>query len=168
MAQPLKQPPYSVHAEGVVLGTLLRHPELFEQLHAILGDGSVFFRGQYERFFKVMVTTHASTEGLDHVALMTEAARSGLHEMSQRADLDALISVASHPDHAIELARMINDKALLRELIDLLSDILHDASRTADPFGVVLRRARGRLDEFDSPLAGQPATAAAHGRNRRP
>lgn len=147
----IKVPPYSVHSEKVVLGSMIAEPALIANIRRIIPSGESFFRPEHGRIFDAVVQMHqrhnpSTTKDLLH-ALQAHGfveqlgGESLLRELArENADLAA----------AADQAQVVADKAKMRWFIDAISDSLHDAYYSHDNYEAVLERTRCRLSELDS------------------
>lgn len=151
LAATTKVPPYSVHSEKVLLGSMLREPRIVKDVKKIISDGDVFFRPEHGRLYDAMIKASRKRRSLDTESLIAAAAAPGTLDNTGAADqLRDLVDVAEDPSKALQHAKVIAEKARMRRLIDATSDILHDAYYSPDGFDAILSRAHQRLDKLDN------------------
>ncbi len=148
-----KTPPYSVHSEKSLLGALLVDPGLIGTARQVVHDGTVFFRSQHGQLYDAMLRLVRTQRSLDpdrFVAALEEllGEEELLEKIGGRGYLNQLVREAAPAQAALEHARQIQDKALLRQLIEVASDILSDAYGSGDRFEPVLSRARERMKKL--------------------
>lgn len=149
LAATTKVPPYSVHSEKVLLGSMLREPRIVKDVKKIISDGDGFFRPEHGRLYDAMIKASRKRRSLDTESLIAAAAASGTLDDAEAANqLRELVDVAEDPAKALEHAKVIAEKARMRRLIDAISDTLNDAYHSPDGFDAILGRAQKRLDEL--------------------
>ena len=147
----IKAPPYSVHSEKVVIGSMLGEPALIVSLRRIIPSGESFFRPEHGRIFDAVIQMHrrhkpTTTEDLLHAL----QAHGFVEQLGGESLLRELARENADPAAASDQARIVADKAKMRRFIDAVSDSLHDAYYSHDDYEAVLERARCRLSELDS------------------
>lgn len=152
LAATTKVPPYSVHSEKVLLGSMLREPGIVKDVKKIISDGDVFFRPEHGRLYDAMIKASRKRRSLDTEKLIAAAAAAPgtLDNVGTADQLRELVDVAEDPTKALQHAQVIAEKARMRRLIDAISDILHDAYYSPDGFDAILSRAHQRLDKLDN------------------
>ena len=151
LAATTKVPPYSVHSEKVLLGSMLREPRIVKDVKKIISDGDGFFRPEHGRLYDAMIKASRKRRSLDTESLIAAAAASGTLDNAGAAEqLRELVDVAEDPAKALEHAKIIAEKARMRRLIDAISDTLNDAYHSPDGFDAILSRAHQRLDTLDN------------------
>ncbi len=149
LAATTKVPPYSVHSEKVLLGSMLREPGIVKDVRKIISDGDGFFRPEHGRLYDAMIKASRKRRSLDTESLIAAAAAPGALDNAGAADqLRELVDVAEDPTKALQHAKIIAEKARMRRLIDAISDTLNDAYHSPDGFDAILSRARKRLNEL--------------------
>ncbi|MHC5022897.1 MAG: DnaB-like helicase N-terminal domain-containing protein [Planctomycetota bacterium] len=145
-----KIPPYSVHSEKVVLGSMLADPELIEQVRPILGAGDVFFRPENGRLYHAMLAVSSTSPRLTSETLIGQLADQRiLNRDGDPEPLRAFAAAAEPGPRALTHAKNVAEKARMRLLIDAVSDMLHDAYSSDDGFKAILHRARKKLTEVN-------------------
>ena len=148
LAATTKVPPYSVHSEKVLLGSMLREPGIVKDVKKIISDGDVFFRPEHGRLYDAMIKASRKRRSLNTESLIAAAAAPGtLDNVGAVDQLRELVDVAEDPTKAIQHAKIVAEKAKMRQLIDTISDTLNDAYHSSDGFEAILSRARKRLNE---------------------
>lgn len=168
-ATAIKAPPYSVASEKIVLASILRHPGFLVDVKRVLPSGSLFFRPEHSRLFNLVSDVCAQQPAMESEQLIAKVAaaapspgdRNAKGERgSGEAQLRELAAAAHEPAAALHHARIVAEKARLRLLIDLLTDMLSAAYRNEDGFEPLIARVRERLDQLQSactaPTAPKP------------
>lgn len=149
LAATTKVPPYSVHSEKVLLGSMLREPRIVKDVKKIISDGDGFFRPEHGRLYDAMIKASRKRRSLDTESLIAAATAPGTLDNAEAANqLRELVDVAEDPAKALEHAKVIAEKARMRRLIDAISDTLNDAYHSPDGFDAILSRARKRLNKL--------------------
>src|SRR5262245_50781535 len=127
--------PHNLEAERSVLGAILLHNEAFN-LAAEVIDSHDFFRDAHRRIFDKMVTLAERGDAIDLVTLKEELGRSGdLDEVGGPAYIAALVDGVPRSTNVEHYARIIKEKATLRNLIYSANKIVaaaYDAEEEAD------------------------------------
>src|SRR6201981_59303 len=131
-ARPL---PNNLEAERSVLGAILLHNDAFN-LAAEVIDSQDFFRDAHRRIFDKMVKLADRGDAIDLVTLKEELGRSSeLDEVGGPAYIAALVDGVPRSTNVEHYARIIKEKATLRNLIFSANKILataYDAEEEAD------------------------------------
>ena len=146
----VKVPPYAVHSEKVVLGSMIADPTLIAPINQIIGRGEVFFRVEHGRIFDALVEMQsrhkpATTEDLMHAL----EAHKAMERLGGESLLRELALKDADPGAVDDQARVVAEKAQMRLFIDAISDSLHDAYYTDDNCAAVLKRTKERLAKLD-------------------
>lgn len=145
-----KIPPYSVHSEKVVIGSMLGDPAVIESIRGHLAGGDSFFRPENGRLFDAMLSLAKSSRRLTSDTLIARLAEQKVLDPSGETEpLRELAAAAEPSDKALAHAKVVAEKARMRLLIDGVSDILHDAYHSDDGFAAILARARKKLTEIN-------------------
>ena len=149
-AHAVKVPPYAVHSEKVVLGSMIAEPKLIAPMNEVIERGEIFFRTEHGRIFDALIEMQirhkpATTDELMHAL----EAHKAMERLGGESLLRELARVASDPGSVDDQARVVAEKAQMRRLIDAISDSLHDAYYSDENCAAVLERTRERLAELD-------------------
>lgn len=157
-----KTPPYSIHAEKALLGACLAQPRLAARVVEILPDGGAFFRSQHATIYEAIVDVHRRDEETDRSAVTSALTRDNtLDTVGGPGYLIELQQSAASEETAVAFARQVQEKAMLRQLIDIASDMLSHAYGGADDFDEIVATAIERLGKL------APAAATSPPRRRR-
>lgn len=142
----IKVPPYSVHSEKVVLGSMIAEPALIANIRGIIPSGESFFRPEHGRIFDAVVQMHqrhnpSTTKELLHAL----EAHGFVEQLGGESLLRELARENADPAAAADQAQIVANKAKMRWFIDAISDSLHDAYYSRDDYEAVLERAQSRL-----------------------
>src|SRR3954469_5848457 len=133
--------PHNLEAERSVLGAILLHNDAFN-LAAEVIDSEDFFRDAHRRIFDKMVALSERHGAIDLVTLKDELGRAGeLDEVGGPAYIAALVDGVPRSMNVEHYARIIKEKATLRNLIYSANKILATAYDGAEEADVILDQA---------------------------
>src|SRR5213595_1660996 len=133
--------PHNLEAERSVLGAILLHTDAFN-LAAEVIYSTDFFRDAHRRIFDKMVKLVERGDAIDLVTLKEELGRSGdLEEVGGPAYITALVDGVPRSMNVEHYARIIKEKATLRNLIFASNKILATAYDAEEDADVILDRA---------------------------
>jgi replicative DNA helicase len=142
LTEGLRVPPQALEAERAVLGAMLLDGRAISRALEIL-DESAFYRPAHRRIFSAMVTLWERKEdAIDAVALSEELRRLGEFESTGGATylaglLDAVATSANVDYHA----KIVQEKAILRKLIEVSTEIASGAYDAQENAADLLDRA---------------------------
>lgn len=127
--------PHNLEAERSVLGAILLDNEAFNAAAELINEND-FFRDAHRRIFDKMVRLAERGNAIDLVTLKEELGRTGdLEEVGGPAYISALLDGVPRSTNVEHYARIIKEKATLRNLIHAANKILgnaYDAEEEAD------------------------------------
>src|SRR6187399_3682480 len=130
--------PHNLEAERSVLGAILLHNEAFN-LAAEMIDAADFYRDAHRRIFDKMVKLAERNDAIDLVTLKEELGRSGdLDEVGGPAYISALIDGVPRSTNVEHYAKIIKEKATLRNLISSANRILATAYEAEEEADLIL------------------------------
>src|SRR5476649_2658436 len=137
--------PHNLEAERSVLGAILLHNDAFN-LAAEVIDSNDFFRDAHRRIFDKMVKLSERGDAIDLVTLKEELGRSGeLDEVGGPAYISALVDGVPRHTNVEHYARIIKEKATLRNLIFSANKILATAYAAEDDADLILDQAESAI-----------------------
>ncbi len=137
--------PHNLEAERCVLGAILIHNEAFN-VAAELIDSHDFFRVAHRLVFDKMVGLNERGHVIDLVTIKDELGRSGhLDEVGGAAYVAGLADGVPRSTHVEHYARIVKEKATLRNLIHSASKILSTAYEAEQDAGTVLDQAEQEI-----------------------
>jgi replicative DNA helicase len=160
VASPIRTLPHNLEAERSVLGAILIHNDAFNHAAELI-DSRDFFRDGHRRIFDKMVVLSERGDPIDFVTLKEELTRSGeLEEVGGPTYVAALADGVPRSANIEYYARIVKEKATLRNLIHSANKILTDAYEAELEPEVVLDEAErsifaiaeGRIREGFVPL----------------
>ena len=133
--------PHNLEAERSVLGAILLHNDAFN-LAAEVIDAQDFFRDAHRRIFDKMASLSERGDAIDLVTLKEELGRSGeIEGVGGPAYIAALVDGVPRSTNVEHYARIIKEKATLRNLIFSANKILATAYEAEEEADVILDRA---------------------------
>jgi replicative DNA helicase len=119
--------PHNLEAERSVLGAILIHNDAFNSAAEVLSPRD-FFRDAHRRIFEKMVQLSERGNAIDFITLKEALSRSGdLDEVGGPAYIAALVDGLPHATNIEYYARIVREKATLRNLIFSANKILANA-----------------------------------------
>ncbi len=179
-------PPQNMDAEMSLLGSMIIDSEVIAEVLQVLGPEGKdrFYRNDHRLLYDVLLSMFDQRRPIDAVTLRDELERRGLSEQVGGVEyIVQLVESVPSAANATYYARIVRDKAMLRELIraggevmelayaesDTARDILDQAEKKifevvsqrvvseAQNFRTVLKEVYERLkDRDDNPLTGLP------------
>ena len=133
--------PHNLEAERSVLGAILLHNDAFNSAAEVI-DAKDFFRDAHRRIFDKMVKLAEHGDAIDLVTLKEELGRAGeLEEVGGPAYITALVDGVPRSTNVEHYARIIKEKATLRNLIFSANKILSSAYEAEDDADLILDQA---------------------------
>src|SRR5437870_12437886 len=133
--------PHNLEAERSVLGAILLHNDAFNQAAEVI-DANDFFRDAHRRIFDKMVKLSERNDAIDLVTLKEELGRSGdLDEVGGPAYISALVDGVPRSMNVEHYARIIKEKATLRNLIFSANKIVATAYEAEEDADLILDQA---------------------------
>jgi replicative DNA helicase len=133
--------PHNLEAERSVLGAILIHNEAFNHAAEVL-EPRDFFRDAHRRIFEKMVQLSERSEAIDLVTLKEALTRSReLDEVGGPAYITALVDGLPRAINVEYYARIVKEKATLRNLIFASNKILAAAYEAEDDPNQILDEA---------------------------
>ncbi len=147
-ATPERALPHNLEAEKSVLGAILIHNEAFNHAAELI-DSRDFFRDAHRRIFDKMVQLSERNDAIDFVTLKEELGRTGeLEEVGGPAYIASLADGVPRSANVEHYARIVKEKATLRNLIHSANRILSDAYRAEEDAEVILDGAEKAIFEI--------------------
>ena len=136
-----RTPPHNIEAEQSVLGSILADNEVFANLEGTL-HAEQFYKEAHRKLFRAMEKLHRRGEPLDLVTLSEELRVAGdLEGVGSVAYLVGLVDMVPTAAYAESYARIVQEKATLRDLIGAGGRIMQTAYDQAGPLEEVLDQA---------------------------
>lgn len=133
--------PHNLEAERSVLGAILLHNDAFHLAVEVIDAGD-FYRDAHRRIFDKMVALSERGNAIDLVTLKEELSRANeIDEVGGPAYIAALVDGVPRSTNVEHYARIIKEKATLRNLIFSANKILTTAYEAEEDADLILDRA---------------------------
>jgi replicative DNA helicase len=140
-----KIPPHSLEAERAVLGAILLEPESLPRAVEILKPGD-FYKEGHRKIFATMLGLFERSEPVDLLTLSEELRRSDeLDEVGGPAALASLVEEAATAAHLLSYAGIVREKALLRDLIRIATEIVGQSYEAKEDVDSLLDQAETQI-----------------------
>ena len=150
-------PPHSIEAEACVLASMILDAMSIDVVVQILRD-DYFYRPAHQIVYEVLVDMRHNTKEIDLVTLRNELDRRGvLDKIGGIEYLKNLVEGVPNPANAEYYAKIVRDKAQLRQLIATSTDILREAYEARDETQVTLDRAEQAIFDIAQQHLGDTA-----------
>ncbi len=140
-------PPHDIEAEMAVLGCVLLDNEIMGDLVQTLKP-EAFYRSGYRLVFEAMVGLYDKNQPIDFITLKARLTEmESLERVGGPDGLVRLAEVVPIPTNALEYARIVREKSVLRRLIQTANLIVSEAQSGATPISDLLDEAERRIFE---------------------
>ena len=156
---PLRVPPNSIEAETCVLGSMILDVMSVDIVVQIV-EGEYFYRPAHRIIYQVITEMRQTGSPIDLVLLRDELLRRKL--LDAVGGIEYLVALAEGVPNAANAeyyANIVREKALLRDLISIGTDIVRDAFDSRDPVQDVLERAEQHVFKVRSRQLGESAVS---------
>jgi replicative DNA helicase len=144
-AAPDRTLPHNLEAEKSVLGAVLIDNEAFHTAIGVI-DANAFYRDAHRRIFDHMVALSEKREPIDFVTLREALARAGeLEDVGGPAYLAALVDGVPRATNVEYYAKIVKEKATLRNLIHSANKILTNAYEADQEADLILDEAESAI-----------------------
>ena len=110
--------PFSFEAEQSVLGAIIIDSTVLDSIVPILKNSDNFYAQSHKRIYDVMLAMHVANKPIDFVTLLEEVKAAGIFsEEEGKQYLLQLTQVVPSTENAVNYAKIVADKAVLRQLI---------------------------------------------------
>ncbi|MGD0231593.1 MAG: replicative DNA helicase [Syntrophorhabdales bacterium] len=117
-------PPQNLEAEQSVLGGILIDPEALNKIVDII-DAEDFYREDHRTIYQVVLDLYEKSEPIDLITVSSLARDRGLIEkIGGAANLSRLVDAMPTSANIAQYARLVKDKALLRNLMHIATEIV--------------------------------------------
>ncbi len=148
MTEREKLPPQNIEAEMCVLGSMLLEDEARGRAVEILVPQS-FYKESHQKIFEAIVDLYEKREAVDLVTLTSELnKRKQLEEVGGAGYLASLVNIVPTSAHLEYYAKIVKEKALLRQLINTATHIITASYESADEADLLLDKAEQMIFEI--------------------
>ncbi|MBC24581.1 MAG: replicative DNA helicase [Phycisphaerae bacterium] len=139
-------PPHAIEAEMSLLGAMLWDHKVIGDVVGIIRTGNEFYKPAHAAIFDAMIALYDRHASMDTVQLHQHLVDSD--SIDAVGGLDYIVKLAeSVPSaaNAMEYARLVREKATIRQLIEAAGEILVEAHDASDDSQSLLERAEQRI-----------------------
>src|SRR6186997_2560257 len=137
--------PHNLEAERSILGAILVHNDAFNTAAQVI-DGRDFYRDAHRRIFDRMVALSERGGAIDFITLKEELSRAGeLEDVGGPAYIASLVDGVPRATNVEYYARIVKEKATLRNLIYAANKILTNAYEADQESDLILDDAEGAI-----------------------
>ena len=123
--------PFSLEAEQSLLGSILINPNCLDDIAPLLSNAD-FYMPEHSEIYSAMQSMYLKSKNIDVVTLIEELVQSGTYdEAGGREYLKLIAEAVPAAVNAKDYAKIVRDKAILRQLIGAGEDIA-EAAYTGD------------------------------------
>ena len=136
-----KIPPHSLEAERAVLGAILLERESLPKAIELL-KAADFYKEGHRKIFDATLSLFERNEPVDLLTVSEELKRRAeLEEIGGAAALASLVEEATTAAHLLSYGAIVREKALLRDLIRIATDIIGQSYEARDDVDKLLDEA---------------------------
>ncbi len=137
--------PYSLEAEQSLLGSVMIDPSCMDDI-AALTSADDFYMPEHAEIYRAMQSMYASSKNIDVVTLIEQLVQLGTYDEAGGRDYLKLVAEAvPTASNARDYAKIVRDKAILRELIGAGEDIAEAAYAGDDTSESLVEYAEGKI-----------------------
>ena len=143
-------PPQSVEAEMAVLGSMLLDRDSISQAVEML-DASYFYKETHKKIYSAVLKLFDQNKGVDIVTLVEELKRTNsLDEIGGPACITNISSSVPTTANFIHYAKIVKEKALLRNLINAATKIVSTCYDTTQEMDAILDKSEQLIFDVSS------------------
>jgi replicative DNA helicase len=143
-------PPSSIDAEMCMLASMMLDKEMIGTIVQIVA-GDELYLADHQIIYECLVKLYEQNRPIDAVILCDELnKRQLLEEIGGREYIGKILNTVPSAAHGEHYAKIVREKALLRQLIAASNDILRDAYSPHEQAQLVLDKAEKRIFEIAS------------------
>ena len=149
-----KIPPQAIEIEEAILGALMIEANTFERVQGIIRPES-FYKAENRAVYEIIAHLASQNKPIDLLVVVQELmSRDKLEEVggpAYIADLTSRVGSAAHLEYH---AKIVAQKAMLRELIRISSELQTKAFDETNDVGELITDAGRAIDEITSSVGG--------------
>jgi replicative DNA helicase len=148
-------PPHSIDAEQCLLASMMLDKEMIGLAVQII-DRDSYFQADHQIIHDVLIKLYDQNRPIDAIIVRDELAkRQLLEEVGGSAYLGEILNKIPSAAHGEHYAKIVREKALLRQLIAASNDILRDSYAPHEQAELVLDKAEKRIFDIASKKVGE-------------
>ena len=137
--------PFSLEAEQSLLGSIMIDPSCMDRLAAVISADD-FYLPEHSQIFSAIQSMYLKSKNIDVVTLIEELVQSGTYdEAGGREYLKLVAQAVPAAVNALDYAKIVRDKAILRQLVEAGEDIAEAAYAGDDETEALLEYAEGKV-----------------------
>ncbi len=137
--------PFSLDAEQSLLASVLIDPSCMDTVAALIGADD-FYLNEHREIFSVMQSMYLKSKNIDVVTLINELVINGVYDETGGRDYLKLIAEAvPSAANAADYAKIVRDKAILRQLVEAGEAISEAAYMGDDEAEVLVEYAESKV-----------------------
>lgn len=137
--------PFSMEAEQSVLGAILIDPERLPDIEQILSPDD-FYVEEHGEIFSAMLSVFNLNKRIDAITVQNELISRGVYSEEEiNKYLKTIVSAVPTASNANEYAKIVRDKSVLRNLIEVSEKITEDAYSAQGTVSEQLEAAESRI-----------------------
>jgi len=143
--EPDRKMPFSLEAEQSLLGSILIHPACMDEIAGLI-SGEDFYLTEHTEIYKAMQSMYLKSKNIDVVTLIEELVQTGTYDESGGREYLKLVAEAvPTASNAKDYAKIVRDKAVLRELIGAGEEIAEAAYAGDDEADTLVEFAESKV-----------------------
>jgi len=149
-------PPHSLEAEMAVLGAMMLDADSAGEVIELI-DAEAFYRPPHRLIYEALIDLYLTQRKLDLVTLKAELERRGtIDEVGGIEYCESLVVQVPTSAHAAEYARIVREKAILRQLIGTCTAIVREAGEGGEDPDKLLDKAQALIFDVAAKRGAQP------------
>lgn len=141
----LKKLPFSLEAEQAVLGSVLIDPEKISDVATIITSED-FYLDEHKSIFSAMQKLSLQARDIDPVVLMESLVQEGVYDIEQsKKYIRTIAEIVPSSSNIKDYAKIVKDKSLLRQLINVCGEITDSAYAEQDEAARIVDSAEARI-----------------------
>lgn len=145
-----KIPPQNLEAEMAVLGSMLMSEDAIAEAIEFI-DESLLYKDEHRKIFSAIINLYSENKAVDLVTLVEKLKKRGdLEEVGGPAYLTTLTTVVPTAANIGYYAKIVKEKAILRNLIDTATQIVAESYDSQEDADTLLDRAEKLIFDIAS------------------
>lgn len=150
-----KMPPQAIEAEMAVLGSMLIEQETIEKVINLVNEKS-FYKEAHQQIYRALYQLYEKNRAVDLITLTEELKRKKiLSDVGGVSYLNNLINSVTTTANVEDYAAIVQQKAILRELIKVSTNIIAECYREPEDARILLDRAEQAIFSIAQRRSGQ-------------
>lgn len=143
-----RMPPQAIDAEMAVLGSMMIEPQATSVVFEMLDETS-FYKEAHKKIFSAALSLYVRNEPVDILTVSNELDKKGeLEAIGNRYYLTELVERIPSAANVEHYCKIVHDKALLRKLISISSEVQQECYDAAEEAHDVIDKAERKIFEL--------------------